>query len=103
MVLARFAGGIGALLQHCDIAVRTLDARRGKARLVGRQNLDAVDETVAKIVAEREPASVHDVAMLIRHLGVAFRVNALGGAVVSYAVGLKHAALVEELNRAARP
>ena len=37
--------------------------------------------------------------MLIRHLGVAFRVNALGGAVVSYAVGLKHAALVEELNR----
>jgi hypothetical protein len=98
MVLARFAGGIGPLLQHRDIAVRSLDPRRAEARLVGRQNLDAVDETVAKIIAKREPTSVDDVAMLIRHLGVAFRVNALAGAVVGYAVGLKHSALIEELN-----
>jgi hypothetical protein len=98
MVLTRFAGGIGPFLQHRDIAVRALHPRRAEARLVGRQNLDAVDETVAKIVAQREPTAVDDVAMLIRHLGVTFRVNALGGAVISYAVGLKHAALIEQLN-----
>src|ERR1700722_20586640 len=99
MVLTWFAGGVGPLLQHRDIAVRALDARRGEARLVGRQNLHAVDETVAKIITKREPASVDDVAMLVSHLGVAFRVDALAGAVVGYAVGLKHSALIEQLNR----
>ena len=98
MVLARFAGGIGPFLQHRHVAVRALDPRRAEARLVGRQKLDAVDETVAKIVAKREPASIDEVAVFVRHLGVAFRVNALGGAVVGYAVGLKQAALIEELN-----
>src|SRR5580692_1417011 len=66
MVLTWFAGGVGPLLQHRDIAVRALDARGGEARFVGRQNLHAVDETVAKIITKREPASKDDVAMLVR-------------------------------------
>ena len=75
-------------------------ARRAEARLVGGQSLDAVDESVAKIVAELEPAAVDDVAVLVRHLGMAFGVDPLGRPAVNNAVGLKHAALIEELDRA---
>ncbi len=100
VVLARLASSIGAILQHRDVAVRTLDARRAEARFVGCQNLDAVDEPVAKIVAELEPGSVDDVAMLVGHLCMAFGVNALAGALIDDLVSLKHSALVEKLNRA---
>src|SRR5208282_2359801 len=92
--------GICAILQHRDVAVRTLDARRAEAGLVGCQSLDAVDESVAKIVAELEPTSVDDIAVLIGHLGMALGVDALGGPFVNNLVGLEHAALIEELNRA---
>ena len=100
MVLARLASGICAILHYGDVAVRPLDARRAKARLVGRQSLNAVDESLAKIVAELEPASIDDIAVLVGHLGVALGVDALGGPLIDDLVSLKHAALIEELDRA---
>ena len=102
VILAGFAGGVGALLQDGHVAVRPLDPGRGEPGLVGGQHLDAVDEAVAKIVAELEPAAVDDVAVFVRHLGVAFGVDPLGRAVVNNAVRLKNAALIEKLDRADR-
>ena len=102
MVLARFASGIRAVLHHCDVAVRAFDARRAEARLVGGKSLDAVDESVAKIVAELEPASIDDIAVLVGHLCMTLGIDALGGPLVNDLIGLKHAPLVEQLNRALR-
>ena len=44
--------------------------------------------------------SVEDIAVLVGHLGVTLGVDAFRGPLVDDLVGLEHAALIEELNRA---
>ncbi len=102
MVLAGFAGGVASLFEYGHVAVHALAARRGEARLVGGQRLDAVDEAVAEIFAELEPRPVNDVAVFVGHLGVTLGVDAFGHAIVNDPVGLQEAALVEQLDRALR-
>ncbi len=102
MVLTGFAGGVASLFKYGHVAVHALAARRGEARLVGGQRLDAVDEAVAEIFAELEPRPVNDVAVFVGHLGVTLGVDAFGHAIVDDPVGLQETALVEQLDRALR-
>src|SRR6202007_1321438 len=91
------ASRIGSFFENGDRSVRPLDARRGKARLLLGQGLDAVDEAVAEIVGQGEARAISDVAVLVGEFGVTLGVDALGVAVIDDAICLENATLIINL------
>ena len=102
MGVARLASRVGPFFKDRRLAIRALGARRGKARLVLGQRLNAVDESVAEIVGQFEARTISDVAVFVGEFGVAFGIDAFGLAIVGDLVGLQDAALIIDLGVADR-
>ena len=68
---------------------RTLRARRGEARLLGRIESQGIHEAVAIVVAEVHDFAVSDRAVTVGQLYVSFGVQALGFLIVDHPIGFE--------------
>ena len=94
IVLAGFAGGVGALVEHHGLAAGLLAARRAEMGVVGRVGLQALDKSVLEIVSEIKHLGVDHRSIRFDQRRVPLRENTRGLAIVDHMVRAQEPAIV---------
>ena len=94
IVLAGFAGGVGALVEHHGIAAGLLAARRAEMGVVGRVGLQALDKSVLEIVSEIKHLGMDHRSIRFDQRRVPLRENTRGLAIVDHMVRSQEPAIV---------
>ena len=94
IVLAGFAGGVGALVEHRRLAAGPLAARRAEMGVVGRVGLQALDKSVLEIVSEIKHLGMDHRSIRFDQRRVPLRENTPGLAIIDHMVRAQETAIV---------
>ena len=87
-----------ALLELCDVAIAAGRALTNDAGVVLRDGAERLDETVAKVFAQRQALGPDDIAVRLAQLNVAHGRQRAGRLVVLNFVGLQNVVVVEDFD-----
>ena len=98
IVLTGFAGGVGALVEHREIAIGPLAARRAEMGVVGRVGLKTLDKSVLEIVSEIKYSAWVRRSIRFGQRRVPLRENTRGLAIIDHMVRSQETAIVINLH-----